>query len=45
MLLFIAKRRTNYELHPENYALRDGVAQTMTLLLFIGPHVCFINNN
>ena len=26
-----AKGRTNYELHPENYALRDGVAQTMTL--------------
>ncbi|CAF2636953.1 unnamed protein product [Rotaria sp. Silwood2] len=25
-----AKGRTNYELHPENYALRDGVAQTMT---------------
>jgi hypothetical protein len=27
----IAKGRTNYELHPETYALRDGVAQTMTL--------------
>ncbi|CAF1104230.1 unnamed protein product [Adineta ricciae] len=26
-----AKGRTNYELHPESYALRDGVAQTMTL--------------
>lgn len=33
LLLFIfkAKGRTNYELHPESYALRDGVAQTMTL--------------
>lgn len=29
--VFSAKGRTNYELHPENYALRDGVAQTMTL--------------
>lgn len=27
----LAKGRTNYELHPEIYALRDGVAQTMTL--------------
>lgn len=27
----LAKGRTNYELHPESYALRDGVAQTMTL--------------
>lgn len=26
-----AKGRTNYELHPEVYALRDGVAQTMSL--------------
>ncbi|CAF4252146.1 unnamed protein product, partial [Rotaria sp. Silwood2] len=25
------KGRTNYELHPESYALREGVAQTMTL--------------
>ncbi|CAF5134544.1 unnamed protein product, partial [Rotaria magnacalcarata] len=25
------KGRTNYELHSESYALRDGVAQTMTL--------------
>jgi hypothetical protein len=31
LLLFLAKGRTNYELHPESYALRDGVAQTMTL--------------
>ncbi len=30
-LISIAKGRTNYELHPESYALRDGVAQTMTL--------------
>jgi len=29
--LFLAKGRTNYELHPEIYALCDGVAQTMTL--------------
>ena len=29
--IFLAKGRTNYELHPESYALRDGVAQTMTL--------------
>ena len=28
---YLAKGRTNYELHPESYALRDGVAQTMTL--------------
>ena len=28
--LYLAKGRTNYELHPETYALRDGVAQTMT---------------
>lgn len=27
--LCLAKGRTNYELYPENYALRDGVAQTM----------------
>lgn len=31
LFFFIAKGRTNYELHPESYALRDGVAQTMTL--------------
>jgi hypothetical protein len=30
-ILLLAKGRTNYELHPEIYALRDGVAQTMTL--------------
>jgi hypothetical protein len=30
-IYLLAKGRTNYELHPENYALRDGVAQTMTL--------------
>ncbi len=30
-VVFIAKGRTSYELHPESYALRDGVAQTMTL--------------
>ena len=27
----LAKGRTNYELHPEIYSLREGVAQTMTL--------------
>jgi hypothetical protein len=31
LYICLAKGRTNYELHPENYALRDGVAQTMTL--------------
>ena len=31
MIFVLAKGRTNYELHPESYALRDGVAQTMTL--------------
>ena len=30
-MISLAKGRTNYELHPESYALRDGVAQTMTL--------------
>ncbi|CAF5198789.1 unnamed protein product, partial [Rotaria sp. Silwood1] len=24
--LYVSKGRTNYELHPESYALRDGVA-------------------
>jgi hypothetical protein len=30
ILIFLAKGRTNYDLHPDSYALRDGVAQTMT---------------
>lgn len=27
----LAKGRTNYELYPDNYILRGGVAQTMTM--------------